>query len=97
LSPNQPQAPGVNGFNMGGLLAGSSQATDMISVPNATVGVTNASFNPQAQALSVDTPVNAAGIPSEVAAQDMASGAVNEVMSLQNKIRENRGMPLLVE
>ena len=33
----------------------------------------------------------------EVAAQSMASDAVNQVMSLQNRIRENRGMPLIVE
>jgi hypothetical protein len=33
----------------------------------------------------------------EVAAQDFANDAVGEVMSLQNQIRERRGMPLIVE
>jgi hypothetical protein len=53
--------------------------------------------NSQVQ-MPIDLALSGLGATSqEVAAQDFANDAVGEVMSLQNQIRERRGMPLIVE
>lgn len=73
-------------FQMAGSLLGSPLTGELLNAP--TPGVTNA--------VSV-TPESVVVAAPEVDAQSMASDAVNQVMSLQNRIRENRGMPLIVE